>query len=555
MIKQFILTHKLISIITVITILSVGYFAFAKFSSGSAKTSYTTKAAQKGTITTTVSGSGQVAASNQLNLQFKSSGTLVYLAVHNGQSVKSGQLIAQLDTTDQHRTIEGAQSSLQSTQISLQKLEGSSNSSVPQNKQNAQNTLSQDYQTAYNDIANAFTRIPSIMTGLNTVLFGNTFNNFQQNIDFYGYSANSYDQNALTYRDSARQSYNTTYAEYTKNFLDYKTLSRSSDNSQIASALTETYNTAKDVSQALKDANNLIQFYKDIYTKYNIKINAQADTDLSTLDTYATEADGDVNTLLNIQNSITSDTQAVGNADLDLQSAQLNLQQQQDALNTAKQNLSNYFIYAPFDGVIGNVGSQKGDNVGSGTTVATIITNQKIATISLNEVDVSKIQTGQKVMITFDALPDLSVAGQVAQINPIGTVSQGVVTYGVQISFDTQDDRVKPGMSMTANIITNVKQDVIIVPNSSIKSQGNTKYVQVLVNGAPQMKIVTTGLSNETDTEITNGINVGDQVITQTISSKASTSSTGSTQRVGGFGGGLGGGTIRIGGGGGFRGN
>jgi multidrug efflux pump subunit AcrA (membrane-fusion protein) len=170
--------------------------------------------------------------------------------------------------------------------------------------------------------------------------------------------------------------------------------------------------------------------------------------------------------------------------------------------------------------------------------------------IPLNEVDVSKVQVGQDVVLTFDALPDLTVAGKVATIDPVGTISSGVVTYNVQIMFDTQDTRVKSGMSISANIITAVKQNVLFVPNAAIKTQGTIKYVQVLVNNVPQQKVVTIGLSNNTSTEIVSGLNAGDKVITQTITTgaAATTSTTsGSTLRVpgltggGGFGGARGG--------------
>ena len=153
-----------------------------------------------------------------------------------------------------------------------------------------------------------------------------------------------------------------------------------------------------------------------------------------------------------------------------------------------KANLSNYYIYAPFDGTLGKITAQVGQQAGSGTAIATIVTTQDICTIPLNEVDAAKVQPKQQVVLTFNALPDLTVAGDVATIDPIGTITSGVVTYNVQIDFATQDARVKPGMSINANIITNAAQNVLVVPNAAIKTQGNIKYVQVLVNGKPQTK-------------------------------------------------------------------
>ena len=103
-----------------------------------------------------------------------------------------------------------------------------------------------------------------------------------------------------------------------------------------------------------------------------------------------------------------------------------------------------------------------------------LITKQKIAEISLNEVDAAKVKVGQKVTLTFDAIDGLSITGEVSEIDALGTVSQGVVTYGVKIAFDTQDERVKSGMSVSAAIITDVKQNVLLVPNAAVKSNERT---------------------------------------------------------------------------------
>jgi HlyD family secretion protein len=179
----------------------------------------------------------------------------------------------------------------------------------------------------------------------------------------------------------------------------------------------------------------------------------------------------------------------------------------------------------PFDGVLAKVSVKKLDTIGSGTSVATLITTQKVAEISLNEVDVSKVKVGQKATLTFDAIPDLTITGLVAEIDSIGTVSQGVVTYNVKITFDTQDDRIKPGMSISSSIITDVRQDVLVVANSAIKLQNNTSYVEIfdpaLVGSdssqgvvspiAPIKQTVETGLSNDTETEIVSGLKEKDQ--------------------------------------------
>jgi len=208
---------------------------------------------------------------------------------------------------------------------------------------------------------------------------------------------------------------------------------------------------------------------------------------------------------------------------------------------TAKENLAKCAIYAPFNGLISDIKVKKGDSVSSGVAVATLITEQKIAEISLNEVDAAKIKIGQKTTLTFDALPEVSISGKVIEIDTVGTVSQGVVSYGVKIALDIDNDQIKSGMSVAADIIVDAKTDVLVLPNSAVKSQGGVYYVElveadeklsqqllanvsgVILPKSPTSQPVEVGLSNDTSTEIVSGLKEGDIVVSSTISSTQTT--------------------------------
>jgi len=159
---------------------------------------------------------------------------------------------------------------------------------------------------------------------------------------------------------------------------------------------------------------------------------------------------------------------------------------------------------------------------------------------------VAQVKIGQKATLTFDAIENLTITGKVLEIDTLGTVSQGVVTYGVKIGFDTQDEQVKPGMSVSAAVITDAKQNVLMIPNSAVKFAGNTNYVEVpgdvssvnqlLANAAnstgialdapPQQKTVEIGVANDSFTEVIGGLQEGDVVITRTVTAASSTQTT-----------------------------
>ncbi len=217
------------------------------------------------------------------------------------------------------------------------------------------------------------------------------------------------------------------------------------------------------------------------------------------------------------------------------------LRSAQHKLDDANQELGYYSVVAPFDGIVGAIPVQEHEDVSAGTSVLTLLTSQQMATISLNEVDAAKIQVGQKATMTFDAIDGLTMTGEVAQVSPIGTVSQGVVSYEVQIAFDAQDDRVKSGMSVSTSIVTAVKADVLTVPNSAIKTQNEQSYVEMLsgvkipsstseyvtTSATPERVTVVTGLANDSLTEIVSGLKEGDSVVSQTIKSGTTQATTG----------------------------
>jgi macrolide-specific efflux system membrane fusion protein len=90
-------------------------------------------------------------------------------------------------------------------------------------------------------------------------------------------------------------------------------------------------------------------------------------------------------------------------------------------------------------------------------------------------------------------------------------------------------------MNVSASIITDIKQDVILVSNSAVKNQNGNSYVQIMIEEEPQNKNVEIGISNNTQTEIISGVNVGDEVVIQTINPNSTSNSSSANSRSGNF--------------------
>lgn len=198
----------------------------------------------------------------------------------------------------------------------------------------------------------------------------------------------------------------------------------------------------------------------------------------------------------------------------DLAIAEAQVRQAELSLQQAQNNLSKAVLTAPYDGIVAAVNYRVGDQATSAQPAVVLIDQSALSIqVNLAEVDIPKIQLGQPVNITLDALPDRSFSGHVSYISPAGTNVQGVVNFAVTVLLDDADSTIKPGMTATASIIVDRRDNALLVPNRAIRSQGGQRVVQVLYNGQVIAVPVQLGLSNETATEVLSGLQEGDQVI------------------------------------------
>lgn len=545
-IRLYIVAHKIISGVVLVIVLLTGNWVYQKATSTTGVTRYVVAQVAKGTIVSSITGSGQVSALNQIDLKARGTGTITYVGAKAGDVVKRGKTLFSLDARDAQQAVKTAQTNLETAKLDLEKFQQPPDSvavlvikkaiaDAEASRVNADKAVKDAYRSLLNtsiaasssDSSNAQT--PPTISGTYTkdqeaVI---TINIYQTGNGAY-FSVNSIPAGIV----SGGGDVTTVLPQPLGDSGLYIKFATSSSN-QPAWIITLPNKSATTYSANYTTYQDAIDNQKKINDTADLTV---AQNNKSLNDLYQPDA-------------------------LTLRAKQLVVQQAEDALLSAQTALSDYYVSAPFDGTIASIIGKVGDTA-SGTILGTIITPQQLATISLNEVDIAKIQFGQKVTLTFDAVPDLTITGKVAQIDSIGTVSQGVVNYNVKISFDTNDVRIKPGMSVSSAIITNVAQDILMVPSSAIKTGGGASYVQMFdtalpaplpgVQGSPspfppRSQTVEIGISNGTSTEITSGLKEGDEIVTKTITSTTTTTAT-APSILGNPGAGRGGGALRIGG-------
>lgn len=207
------------------------------------------------------------------------------------------------------------------------------------------------------------------------------------------------------------------------------------------------------------------------------------------------------------------DEGAVNAAESQLEAAEL-------AIAEAQKQLDEATITAPFDGEVTSVHAEEGDLFSpTGMPVIHLIdpTIMEIE-VETDEIDIAEVKLGQKAIIEVDALPALSLEGEVKAISTLSKEMGGLVLYEVTIGFNMPaDSGLKIGMSATADIIIEERSNVLLVPNRAITqdNQGNP-VIKVMVNEKIEERPVDTGISDGFNTEIVSGLSEGDVVVIET---------------------------------------
>lgn len=204
---------------------------------------------------------------------------------------------------------------------------------------------------------------------------------------------------------------------------------------------------------------------------------------------------------------------------LQMNASELQLTTAEKAITEAEKQIERATISAPFTGTVTMVNVDEGDVAMAGQIILQII---DLTTLELgaevDEIDVAEVVPGQQVVIEVDALPELTIDGEVLSVSSLPQVSAGVVLYEVQISFEfPKGSGLRVGMSANADIIINESKDVLLIPTRAIQlnNQGNA-IVEVKTDKQIEERKVITGISDGFMTEIVSGLEEGEIILRKT---------------------------------------
>ena len=202
--------------------------------------------------------------------------------------------------------------------------------------------------------------------------------------------------------------------------------------------------------------------------------------------------------------------------------------EQQKAYDNAKEKLeafdsaiSEYGIYAEYDGVITEVNVEEGDTITTDTAIVTLYNENVTMTATLEESDAETVAVGDVAKISLVAYPDVVYEGAVSEIGDAQyDSSSGSVYYDVTVKVDGSAAEFYQGMTGEVTFITKETEEVTYVSNRAITRKGTKSYVKIKgEDGKIAEKQVITGFSDGVNVEIKEGLSQGDIVL---IESKVS---------------------------------
>ena len=520
----------------------VGFTVFAKSSSSDSTTTFKTAQAKTGTIEITVTGSGTISDSTEYSLTATNAGTIDSLPVKQGDTVKAGQTIAHISDTNSAQTILQKQNALASAKSALtqsqQSLSGLTIKAPVAGKVKSIIASVGDDLSTIKSLGN----LAVISTERSMTL---TVSSSQQSLKVGDTVTVTDTSTKKTYTGTVSASGSTSQSGSGQNNSSGGiTITIGSDDPQVGNTASVTTTAGASVgtgifalTKSIPISSNGSGTISNVYVSENQMVSKNASL-------FKLNSDS-------VENDIAMKQSAVTSAQKDLTDAQT---------SAGKDTIT-----SPIAGIIAELAVKNGASVTSSTTVATIINQSMMETVvSVDELDISKVQVGQKANITLDAITGKTFSGSVVQVDPIGTSSNGVTTYSVTVSVD-KPEGIKIGMNTNVSIITQSKENVIVLSaNAILNKRGTTAYVlsadslfdsdgkSIQLNNVNSMELmqkygkqITIGLSNTNEVEVVSGLSDGDKVaVAATVSKSAIASLSNSQSATNGysaFGGGMGG--------------
>lgn len=456
---------------------SLGIYYFTSQAKEPAAPDYETLQVSRGNLVSTVSATGAIEPEGQVSLIFRGAGRVGEVLAREGDAVTAGQVLARLESDDLDLALAQAETALVISQAQLERLR------TPVDEV--------DVAAAAAAVASAEASVESAQAALASAEAASRDLQTGASEDQKRAAAATLER-ARVVRDQAQAAYDQIAGQPNAGMMPQSLQLQQATIDYETAAANYRIATAQATAAQLAAARAQIAQAKAAAAQAQASL-AQAQSNLAKL--------------------------RRGPNDSDLAIAEAQVTQGELSVQQARLSRTNSELVSPADGTVTELNIAVGELPSAGRPAAVITDLSRFhINIDVDEVDIGKLQQGQAVRVTLDALPDAQLLGHIDSIAPTPTSSGGTVSYQVNVVIDESNVDLRSGLSATASVVTQELQDVLIIPNRSIQIDRSTgrAYVEKLVDGVPTRTEVQLGARNEQFSQVLGGLNEGDALAIRT---------------------------------------
>ena len=471
-------TAVIVGIIALVILAGLMYFLFGT----STPASLSSVGVKNGDITEKINLTGQVKASQGVDLAFESQGRIVANYVKVGDRIYAGQPLLAIDDSILQSQLKQAQAQLDALNIDTVK----SKTDI-----NLQSLYANSLSAAQKSVITA----KSILLAISDIQYNHFVAQTQENAVLQNAKAKAVysllgQSNAELWTSQNINQLNGGAFGQVQN-----TISNPSQNN-IDSALSATQTALQDVSNLV----NAVPIDSSLTATERASINSsQASINLEII---TTSANIQAVLALKVNNSATITTTGA-----QIEAAQASI----DAIKT---QISKTVISALFNGQVDKDNAIVGQIVSPNVPVITISNDKLEIDTYIPEIDLASAKVGSKADVTLDAFGNNEIfPATIFSVDSAPTIVNGISAYGAKLKFNSQDDRAKPGMTANIMIISETHLNILMVPKSAV-IQNNGKYFVVVDTGKAQKETreIKVGLHDDQNIEIISGLKLGEKV-------------------------------------------
>ena len=427
------------------------------FSPAEQKKTITTAFADTGNISVVISGTGTIEPIDEYEVTSLVKGEILRDTFQEGDMVEKGDLLYQIDSSDLENTLEKARLNLQKSQLSYNQTMDELSKLNVKSKYNG--TITETY-VKVGDSVNNGAKIADLID-MNTMVLSLPFN----------------ETDAAEIWEGSRAEVMLANSFYTLT----GTVRRVSSGSLVSTegVTVRTVEIEVENPGAVKKGDSATAVIGEI------ACNGPGTFDYNLETTITAEASGKVVSMAYGKGDVISAGAVIAalesnTTDSTRLNSQISLRDSQLSIENYNKQLEDYQIKAPISGTVLKKTSKAGDTLDTSNSQVVMAVIADMSTIvfdmSVDELDISKIEVGQRVSVTADAIEGRTYGGYVDYVSVVGTTQNGVTTYPITVVVENPEDLI-PGMNVSAEIVVESRENVLRVPVTAV-NRGNIVYVK-----------------------------------------------------------------------------